>query len=159
MSPELGEPQGLGVADEDAEDAASSRQVADPSNRFLVEPRGDEVLEAGPALVDDAEGRLLGAVQLGGGLDDPLQDGLDRELGGDGDRGVEDGPQPVLVSLRHVAQDATRVGARPFSRPGESGRRGGRCASYRCGVMFFVALRPKEVMSAASDPIDLFHGA
>jgi hypothetical protein len=54
-------------------------------------------------LVDHAQRGVSGAGQLGRGLDDPLEDGVDRELGRHRDSGVEKRSESVLLSLLHAA--------------------------------------------------------
>ena len=60
---EIVQAQRVGIADEDAEDPAAGRQVADGGLRLRVDPRRQEPLEARAGGVDDAEGRVLRAGQ------------------------------------------------------------------------------------------------
>ena len=61
------------VADEDAQDAAPARQVADRRMGLGVDAVRDEALELSAGRVDDAERRVAGAGQLGGRLEEPLE--------------------------------------------------------------------------------------
>ena len=83
------------VADQDAEDAATTWQIADPFVSLLVDPRGQEALQRLPAAVDHAEGGVSRAGQLRGGLDDALKNRIEGQLGGDGDSRL-DQPSPAV---------------------------------------------------------------
>ena len=52
------EAERLGIGDQDAEDAASARQLPDRCVGLGVDAGGQEALEGGAGLVDDAESRL-----------------------------------------------------------------------------------------------------
>ena len=85
------QPQRLRVADQDAEDAAAVRKVADRRVRLGVDPRRQEPLERLAGLVDHAEGRVARAGDLRGRLDDALQQRIERELGAERDPRVRRG--------------------------------------------------------------------
>ena len=64
-------------------------------------PRRQEALERLAGLVDHAERGVLGAGDLGGRLDDPLQQRVQRQLGAEGDAGVDEDAEAVeLVGFR-----------------------------------------------------------
>ena len=90
------------VTDQDAEDPAATREVAYGFLRRVVDAGDYEALELLPAGVDDAEGGIACARQRSNRLDDALQDGVERKLGGNGDRRVQDRAQPLLFGLRHA---------------------------------------------------------
>ena len=81
---------GCGVADQDAEDPAAARQVADRRMRLGVDARGDEALELRARRIDDAERRVAGPGQLGSRLDQPLEQRLERQLGAERDAGFDE---------------------------------------------------------------------
>ena len=83
---------GARLADQHAEDAAAAREVADRGLRLGVDAGGQEALELRAARVDHAERRVARAGQLGGGLDDPLEQRVERELRGERDPGLEQAP-------------------------------------------------------------------
>ena len=94
------QPQRLRVPDQDAEDAASMRQIADRRMRLSVDPCRQEPLErlAGP--VDHSESCVAGARDLGRGLDDALQQRVERELRAERDARVDEDAKAVeLVCL------------------------------------------------------------
>ena len=70
---EVVEAQRLGVMDQDAEDAAPVRQLADRFVLLAVDAGGDEALECLALAVDHPERRVAGAGQGCGGVDQPLQ--------------------------------------------------------------------------------------
>ncbi|GAA3337127.1 hypothetical protein GCM10020358_12240 [Amorphoplanes nipponensis] len=82
------------VGDEQAEDAAAVREIADPGVRGGVDAVRDEVgeLHVGP---DDAERAVAGAGQRARGLDDALQRAAQVEVGADADDRVQQGAQPL----------------------------------------------------------------
>jgi hypothetical protein len=96
---EVVEAQRLRVLDQRAEDAAAARGIADRGLGLRVDAGDDEPLERLPAGVDDAERRITRPRQLGGGLDDLLEDGVERELGREGHTRVDD--RTEAVHLRH----------------------------------------------------------
>ena len=77
------ESERLSLADDDAEEAPPDRFVTDRDSHFVTHSRGHEPLERAPGRVDDAERRIPSAGELGGGLDDSLQQRLERELCGE----------------------------------------------------------------------------
>jgi len=91
----------------------------------LVEPAGQEALELGPALVEDAEGGIAGAGHLGGDLEHPIEDGLEVEVRDKAAAGIEQAPQPLLVedisavhaSHRNCGKSATDLHGSPDGGP------------------------------------------
>ena len=86
------------LAYENAQDAAPSRRVSDGSSGLLVHAGGEEALEGVAGRVDDAERGVPRAGQLGRGLDDPLQEHVERELRAEPDPGVDEEPQAVELA-------------------------------------------------------------
>ena len=98
--------------DEHAEDPAAAGQLADRVTRRLVEAVGDEPLQASAAPVDHAERRVARAGELGGDPHERLQDGVERELRGDRDPGLDErAPSVVLVHvhIQHVRNAAPAI--------------------------------------------------
>ncbi len=94
------------VADQGAEDAPPLRELPDPVHRLFVDAGVHEALELGPGLVDDSERRIPGLRQRGGGLDELLQQVVERQLGAEGDAGSDEPSQ--AVGLGHGAIIAAR---------------------------------------------------
>ena len=115
MRAEIREAKRLRIADEHAEDAAPAGWGPDRFDRRLVEAGDDELLDPAPALVDHAQRGVGGAGQLGRSLDDPLEDGIDRELRRHRDPGVEEGSQATILGLLHAGMVSRRAGGRPTS--------------------------------------------
>ena len=84
-------------------------------DRGFVEARDNELLDPTRALVDHAQCRVGGAGQLCRSLDDPLEDGVDRELRRHRDPGVEEGSQATILGLLHAGMVSRRAGGRPTS--------------------------------------------
>ena len=80
MLPHIVQTQRARVGDQDAEDAVAARKVADGGVRGGVDADCEEALEALPAVVEDAEGRVPGAGQLTCDLEHPIQQPLDVEF-------------------------------------------------------------------------------
>ena len=100
MRTDVREAERARVADEHAEDAAASGQVADRPERGGIDPGGQEALELAATRVEHAERGVPGAGELAGRLDDPLQDALVVELGDDLAADVDQpaqrgGPEPA----------------------------------------------------------------
>ncbi len=91
------EAERLRVSDQHAENAPAARQVADRRMCLGVDPRRQEPLEPRAAVVDDAECGVLRAGEGGSGLDESLQEHVERQLGGDRDGGYEQGAQAGLA--------------------------------------------------------------
>jgi hypothetical protein len=89
MLGQVGEPQRLGLDDEQAEDAVALGQIADGGVGLAVEADGDEVREPGAGLVEDPESPEPGVDQFHGGGDDPLQHRPEIEVRADGEHGID----------------------------------------------------------------------
>jgi hypothetical protein len=81
MRAEVVEDDRARVLDQQAEDAAPARELADRRARLGAHARGQEALKPPPAGVEHAERRVAGAGQLPGHVDEPLQHHLEVELG------------------------------------------------------------------------------
>ena len=94
--------EGSRLADEDPEDAAAPRKVADGGARLLVDTRRDEALEPPPGRVDDAERGVPGVGELRGGLDETLQKGVEGQLRAERDPRLDELSQ-AGAAVRHAA--------------------------------------------------------
>ena len=94
---EIVEAQRRGVLDQHPEDAAAARELADRRPVRLPDPEGDEALQLVAAPVDHAERRVARPRQLGGDPDQRLQDGVERQLRGDRDSGLDEPPPPLIA--------------------------------------------------------------
>ena len=83
--------QGLRLADQDAENAAPTREVADRRMRLGVDAGRQEALELRAAAVDHPEGSVAGAREVGGGPDQALEEHVERQLRRDRDARLEEG--------------------------------------------------------------------
>src|SRR6478672_11643236 len=95
---DVGETQGLRVADQLPKHAPAAWQAPDRPSRLLVDAGVDEALQAFLRLVEDPEGRVAGARQLAGGFDHVLQHDLDVELGEDPTADLDQPPEAVFGS-------------------------------------------------------------
>jgi hypothetical protein len=118
------------LADQLAEDAAATGQVADLAPDLLVDADVDEAFEFAPAGVEDAERGIAGAGQLPRRIDHRPQHRLDVELG---EEAVADVDEPAKAQPQCWSRPAT---ARAMRSPrGVSvysvwgGRPGTRCRS------------------------------
>ncbi len=75
-----------------AEHAVLAGQRAEGRDQLVAHPRGEEAAEAADA-VGEAERGIPRAGELAGAVDEPLQDLVDRELGGDAEHSLADRPQ------------------------------------------------------------------
>ena len=94
---EIVEAQRRGVLDQHPENAAAARELADRSPVRLPDPEGDEALQLVAAPVDHAERRVARPRQLGGDPDQRLQDGVEGQLRGDRDSGLDEPPPPLIA--------------------------------------------------------------
>ena len=88
--PQVGQPDGLRVDDEEPEDAVALGQVADRGPILLVDADGDELRQAGAGVVEHAQGAVAGIDELGGALHDPPQHRRQVEIGADRHHRVEE---------------------------------------------------------------------
>ena len=84
------------VSDEDAEDAAPARQLADCRMRLGVDADRHKALEPFVRLVDYAERRVAGARQRRRRLRELVEHGIERELGGNGDAGLHESSDALV---------------------------------------------------------------
>ena len=70
---EVGEPQGLRVHDERAEDPVPLGQITDERMRVVIDPDGDELGQPGAGFVEHAERAVAGIDQPDRRLDDPSE--------------------------------------------------------------------------------------
>ena len=115
MLGEAAEAQGLRVADEHSEDAAPARTVADLPLGLLVDAGHEEALEACPGGVDHTERRVARAGQPRRRLHDPLEHGVEGQLGRDDDARLDELPEPRLHA-RIIENDEGRPKGRPSPR-------------------------------------------
>ena len=91
------QPQRLRVPNQDAEDAAPVRRVTDRGMRVGIDPGRQEPLQRLARSVDHAESCVAGVGDLGGRLDDPLQQRIERKLGAERDAGVDENAQAAQL--------------------------------------------------------------
>ena len=85
----------------DAEDAAAARQVADRRARLVVHAAVRNA-RAAARPVDHSQRRVARARQLGGGLDDALQERVERELGAQQNPEVDEHSESVGRARRRL---------------------------------------------------------
>src|SRR5262249_26583494 len=91
------QPQRLRVGDEQAEDAAPARQVADGLAGLGVDAAGDEALKLDATVVEDAQRGVAGAGHAPGDLEQLADDALEIELGHETATGLDQLPQAGSV--------------------------------------------------------------
>ena len=77
---ELVEPKRLGVADEHAQDAPSSREVADRSMCLRIDASREKTLQPLARAIDDPESGVPCARELSRGLHELLEERVQRKL-------------------------------------------------------------------------------
>src|SRR3954468_4864503 len=109
------EAQRPGIADQDTEDAAAPRKVADCRLGLLVEPGRDEAFERAARLVDHAERCVLSLGQPGGRLDDLLEERVERQLRVERNARLEQLPQTRIAPRRglHASEGTPAARERP----------------------------------------------
>jgi hypothetical protein len=85
------------VVDEHAEQAATARQVADGAMGVLVDAAGEEACELTAALVEDPERDVARPGEVGGGLQEPVEHGLEVQFGQQAAPGLDEAREPALV--------------------------------------------------------------
>ncbi len=93
-------PERSRIHDQDAEQPTAARQVADRLLGLHVDPRRVEGFEAATGTVDHAERRVPRLGEVGGRLDDVLQQGVERQLRVERDPGVDQPSKPPLLCRR-----------------------------------------------------------
>ena len=96
---EIGEPKGLRLSNEDAENPSSSWKIADRGMGLRPDASRQEALEAVTRAIDDSQCRVPSAGQLRSGLDELLEKRIERELRAQGDTRVDEDAQAVERSL------------------------------------------------------------
>ena len=120
---QVGQPQRLGVDDEQAEDAVPLGQVADEPVGVVVDPDGDELRQAGAGVVEHAEGAVAGVDQPDRRLHDPPEHAGRVEVGTEGQHRVEELAQAAGTGHLGHAANTTRapVGPAVADAPRENG--------------------------------------
>ena len=91
------EAQRLLMLDQRAEHPAPARQIADCALCVLVDPGGQELLELGALFVQDPERRVARAGDLPGGLQHPVENLAQIELGHELTPDVEEAAHPQFL--------------------------------------------------------------
>jgi len=94
--------QRLRVADEDAEDAAAVRKIADRRARLVVEPSRDEALQRLARRIEDAERGVARAGEGGRRLHELLQNGVERQRRRKRDPGLDERPCAIGRRLHRL---------------------------------------------------------
>ncbi len=88
MLAKVGKPDRSRLADQEAEDAVTLRQVADLGSLLGVDAHGEELRQERPGRVEHSECPVLGIGQLGRRFDDALEGRSEVEVGADRDDGA-----------------------------------------------------------------------
>jgi hypothetical protein len=99
MVAHVGHPKRARVADQHAEEAVASGQVADRAVGVRVDPAREEALELLAALVEDAQRGVARAGELTGDLEHAVEDDFEVELGYQGAPDVEETAQTLRVKI------------------------------------------------------------
>ena len=156
---------GRGVLDQHAEDAAAARELADRSPVRLADPEGDEALQLVAAPVDHAERRVARARQLGGDPDQRLQDGVEGQLRGDRDPGLDEPPPPLIAvhaaiqpcwprSRTRLQADFTAMPPVPKPPTAKSGRNRTLLIALAVAAVVVAALIAASVLRSGGDDGD-----
>jgi len=102
--------QGNRLLDQESEDPAPARQVADRAVRRLVDATGQELRQLAAALVEDAERRVARPGQLARGLEDAIEHQIEIELGQEAPPDLDEAGEAVVVAerLEHGRRRAAR---------------------------------------------------
>jgi len=92
---EIVQPQRLRVADQDAENPPAAWEISDRRMRLGVDAGRQEALQTRPRLVDHPQRRIPRSGQLHGGLDELLQERVQRERRAEGDAGIDERAEAV----------------------------------------------------------------
>ena len=93
VSREIGQPQRLGLDDEQPEDAVAFWEVADACRIVGIDAHRDELGEDAVLLVEDADRCISCTDQVGSGLGDAPEDDRQAVLGGDDHYCVQQPPE------------------------------------------------------------------
>ena len=116
MRADVRDAQRLRAVDEDAEDAASARQVADRAVRLVVDAARDEALELAAVAIEDPERGVARARDLAGGFEHLVEHGLRVELRQQTPADVDEATEPCFVEM------IVHVGKSPGGRDSPSRR-------------------------------------
>jgi hypothetical protein len=86
---QVGQPQGLGVDDEQPQDAVALGQVTDGGMSLLVDADRDELRQPRSFVVEDSQRAVASVDEVDGGLHDALQHGGQVEVAAHREHGVE----------------------------------------------------------------------
>ena len=100
MLADVGDPQRPRVVDQEAEDPAAAREVADRAVGRLVDAAGEELGELAAVLVEDPERRVARAGQVARGLEDTVEDDVEVELGEQAASDLDEADEAGLVAGR-----------------------------------------------------------
>ena len=100
---EVGEPEGSWFRDEQTEDAAPDRPIADLRLFFVAQPDGEELLEAGPGGIEHPEGGIAGSDQRPGLLDQVAEQIGQLDVGGDHEHRPHE-PSQLLRIVQHACR-------------------------------------------------------
>ena len=114
---EVVQPQRRRVADQHPENPAAARHRADLGAGVGVDAVREELLQLRAARVDHAERRVARARQLGRRLHEPVQQGLERQLGADGEPGLEQRAQPSFADGQRVHGASLTLGEAGTEKP------------------------------------------
>jgi len=88
------------LVDQQPEDAAAPRKVADRGVNLGLLPGGQELRQLAPLVVEHAQRGVPRAAQLAGGLQDALEEDVQVELGRERTTHVQELPQAVCALRR-----------------------------------------------------------
>ncbi len=95
MAAQVMKAERAGIGNQQAQDPVPGRKGSDPVGQFFVDADSDEVAE-GLVIADDTQGPKAGPEQAAGGLDNPFQDGVQAEVLGNSDHGLQQAGHPFL---------------------------------------------------------------
>ena len=98
MLAQISEPERARIIDQHAQDAAPPGERSDRPPRLPVDAQGHEALELVAVLVEDPQGGVARAGELPRRLEQPLEQGLDVELGHEPTARVQQATEPAVVS-------------------------------------------------------------
>jgi hypothetical protein len=107
MGADVGEPQRLRVADQDPEEPAPVRQVADRPVGLLVDALRDELLERLAPLVEHADRGVASGGDLLGDVEQAVEEDVRVELGEQRTSDVQQPAKPRVVHAETVSVDTT----------------------------------------------------
>ncbi len=114
------------LADQHAENASSAGQVTDGGMRLGVDSRRHKGLEPHARTVDDSERCVARTRETRGGLDECLEQGIQRELGAQHDSGIDENAQAIESGLLgHRLWILGGSAIRPVGRSSPQARSGG----------------------------------